>query len=900
MRTTPLSQKSPIAYKRELFKEMVSTSAWINSLPSSLIVTSGMEVIYLNKALTQFFNVPEDYDLTKFSNILPYVHRDDWSKLLQMVRYGDSKQQNTYDFQIRVLTRNKKLKYVKAITTVMSYKETLFSLTNFIDITGEILGSQSLTNMLDAMHIGMALIRDKKLIFSNKRLNEMMPSFPNPLEKLEPFFKKQFNLEKSAILFDELLRENAVSEVVGQELEVYLRNDTGDVRWFLFKRLEDVHFNGLNTVAVAIEDITESKNLQYEASRANTLFETIQEPAVIATFNGYFTKVNPAFCELLGYTADELLTTPYLEFISAEDRQFSIAGNKRYLSGKPSTVNSENTYITKDGKRIILNWIAVPDYEQELLYATARNVSKERAYEQHILESEAELKRTLRIAQLGSWSMRGLWGDESWNYETRIIFDVGPDEDANLSKYIVLSDKERYTRKITSCLSKQADFDDVFQIISAKEEIKYIRIIGEFHNEDQPIIKGIIQDVTTIRKAELKMLQALKMAEEAARLKSEFLSVMSHEIRTPMNAVIGMAHLLLENDPREDQVDEIQTLQFAANNLLSLINDILDFSKAEAGKIKLVEDRFNLHEFFKNMVRTFEPMSSMKGIELIYKIHDNVPKEVISDKTRLSQILNNLIGNAVKFTEEGKVECNISLGEISIEKKAVELVIHISDTGIGIPEDMLAKIFDSFTLASAATSRKYGGTGLGLAITKRLIELFGGSVSVKSEPNNGTTFTITISLQVPEDFLKQNGLNLSPESSQKAIEDLEKTVATKRLLVVDDNRVNLKIVGKFLKKWSVDADYVESGFDALEKLGNGEHYDLVLMDLQMPELDGYETTYKIHTSDNGAHSSLPVIALTAEVLGGVREKVLTYGMKDLIAKPFNPNDLMQKIVQYAR
>lgn len=858
-----------------------------------------MEVIYLNKALTRFFNVPEDYSISKFTDIVPFVHKDDWRSLLQMVKSGDENNNSSYEFKIRVLTNTKKLKYVKASTSVVKYKNTIFSLTTFIDITGEVLGSQSLTNMLDAMHIGMVLIRDKKLLFSNKRLNQILPNFPNPQEYLEEYITAQFETAKSETIFKELLRENDVEEVIGQELEVYQKTGNGSLKWFSLKRLEDVHFNGFNTVAMAIEDITQAKYLQYEASRANTLFETIQEPAVIATFDGFFTKVNPAFCELLGYTAKELLTTPYLEFISPEDRQFSIAGNKRYLSGKPQTINSENTYITKSGERVILNWIAVPDYEQELLYATARNVSKERAYEQHILASEAELKRTLRIAQLGSWSMRGLWGEETWNYETRIIFDVGPDEKANLQKYIVDGDRERYKKKVSSCLGERLDFDDVFQIVSAKEEVKYIRIIGEPNNEgNQLIIKGIIQDVTTIRRAELKMLQALKMAEEAARLKSEFLSVMSHEIRTPMNAVIGMAHLLLENDPREDQIDEIQTLQFAANNLLALINDILDFSKAEAGKIKLVEDRFDLHHFFKNMVRTFEPMSSMKGLSLSYNIAEDVPSEVISDKTRLSQILNNLIGNAVKFTETGSVECSIRLGQIALEKKEAELIIEIKDTGIGIPEDMLNKIFDSFTLASAATSRKYGGTGLGLAITKRLIEIFEGSVSVKSKENNGTTFTVKVSLKVPEEILLPNAAD--NEKRERDSINLEDFVKTKRLLVVDDNRVNLKIVAKFLGKWEIDADYVESGHDALAKINAGAKYNLVLMDLQMPELDGFETTREIHNQNSGVEKNLPVIALTAEVLGGVKQKVLDYGMKDLIAKPFSPRDLMEKIAKYAR
>jgi PAS domain S-box-containing protein len=853
----------------------------------------------MNKSLRDFFGVGQNQDFSHFRQLKPYVHFEDAKMLLQRIQgriISESPNNDAQEYSIRVRTQSGEKKYLKNVSTTKVIEGVQFSITNFFDITGEIKASETIKNTLHAMHVGVALMEKENVIFINNRVREIFPKFPEKNHSLGNFLKLYLNDYDRRKLITTIYSD-ASSKLTEKETEFHIRIDEKD-KWYSVRRLQDVILSKKAYYAISIEDITARKEMQYEAQRANTLFETIQEPAIIATFDGYFSKVNPAFCKLLGYTEEELLSTPYLNFIAPEDRIFTIAGNPRFLNRKPASINSENIYLTRNGERIILNWIAVPDYENKLLYATARNVSKERNYESQILESEAELKRTLRIAQLGSWSMTGLWGDENWNYETRIIFDVSTNHQNLIKNYLVEEDVARFEDKVKKCLQQSVGFDDVFKIITPKKERKFIRIIGEYQSKGNGAVKGIIQDVTAIRQAELKMIEALKMAEEAAKVKSEFLSVMSHEIRTPMNAVIGMAHILLENDPREDQIDEIQTLQFAANNLLLLINDILDFSKAEAGKIELVKEEINIHTFIESLIKTFQPMSEMRSLDLSVEMDANIPKKVNTDATRLSQMLNNIIGNAIKFTEKGSISVKVQLDKLSVKEKTAYLHICVTDTGIGIPQDKIDTIFDSFTLASSNTSRKYGGTGLGLAITKKLVDLFSGKLTIDSKEGKGTTVHLILPLSVPVESIK-NAQSMEIHHLQHQ-DDAESIIKTKRLLVVDDNRVNLKIVGKFMKKWGVEADYVESGFDAIKKLDEGVYYHLVLMDLQMPEMDGFDTTRNIHANTNNDNQHLPVIALTAEVLGGVRQKVRDYGMLDLIAKPFNPDKLMQKIVHYAR
>lgn len=396
---------------------------------------------------------------------------------------------------------------------------------------------------------------------------------------------------------------------------------------------------------------------------------------------------------------------------------------------------------------------------------------------------------------------------------------------------------------------------------------------------------AVIIDISRLKETQEELIRAKEIAEEAARAKQQFLSTMSHEIRTPMNAVIGMTHLLLQENPRPDQMENLHSLKFSSENLLVLINDVLDYSKIEAGKIVFEEVDFNLHSLLEGLRQSFVFQASDKNIQIECHIEPDVPKIVIGDPVRLNQVLINLMSNAMKFTEQGKV--SLSARVVGSDKKITRIEFSVSDTGIGISPDIIGEIFNSFVQASPDTTRKYGGTGLGLAICKQLLRLKHSDIHVESEPEKGARFYFILAFM---------------NSTLKHITDTDdigkisyKKLNGKKVLLVEDNEINRLVAFKFLRKWGVEVTEAGNGKEALEHLKKNA-FDLVLMDLQMPVMDGYEATRLIRSSmPNG--KTIPIVALTASIMNEVQEKILTSGMNDLILKPFNPGELYSKIVK---
>ena len=374
---------------------------------------------------------------------------------------------------------------------------------------------------------------------------------------------------------------------------------------------------------------------------------------------------------------------------------------------------------------------------------------------------------------------------------------------------------------------------------------------------------------------------------KSTKAKSEFLATMSHEIRTPMNAILGMTHLLKQDSPREDQIEPINILDFSGKTLLSLIDDVLDFSKIEAGKIEFESIEFELNKLVNVIVESFKVTAQNKGIELNTEIGDGIPNILIGDPARLTQILNNLVSNALKFTEEGEVKLNINAVEDFEE--SIRLQFAISDTGIGIEEDRVNTIFDSFTQASQNTKRLFGGTGLGLTISKQLVDLQGGSISVESKEGVGSTFYVELTFE--------KGSSTVEAKSVASDDDKSRSLDGLRVLLAEDNLVNQKVMLRFLERWKVEMKVVDNGKEAVDAIKEN-HYDVVLMDLQMPAMDGYEASEHIRKLDDPYKRNIPIIALTAAALQEVREKVYASGMNDFVTKPFNPADLEQKLVSY--
>lgn len=396
------------------------------------------------------------------------------------------------------------------------------------------------------------------------------------------------------------------------------------------------------------------------------------------------------------------------------------------------------------------------------------------------------------------------------------------------------------------------------------------------------------RDVSLRKVVEKEIISAKKKAEEATKAKAEFLSTMSHEIRTPLNAVVGITHLLLRQSPRKDQIEYLNTLKFSSENLMMLVNDVLDYNKIVEGKLQLEAIAFDLPELIQGIKHSFILKAAQKNIGFKVMLDDKIPSLLASDKTRIAQILNNLIGNAIKFTEKGEVGLKVTLDEELNDEVVVGFLVH--DTGIGIPENKQDIIFNRFTQASADTSRKFGGTGLGLAITKKLLELLGSRIHVKSKTGKGSQFYFSLHLKKAR---VTSHFKLDFETSKASY---NKNLNGIRVLLVEDNQVNQLVAAEFLKRWKTRFMVANNGKMAV-KMARENDFDIILMDLQMPGLDGYETCRIIKQIKDKAQN-IPVIALTANAMQEVKEKIYHAGMSDIVTKPIDPDELFKKMLNY--
>ncbi len=405
------------------------------------------------------------------------------------------------------------------------------------------------------------------------------------------------------------------------------------------------------------------------------------------------------------------------------------------------------------------------------------------------------------------------------------------------------------------------------------------------HLNNKILMFTVWHDLTDRKRVEHVLIEGRKKAEDLAQQKQQFLSSMSHEIRTPLNAVVGISHLLIEENPKPEQMDKLRSLKYSAENLLSLVNDVLDHSKIESGKILFSHERFDLQDRLEGIKEVMNIKAVGKGLVLNLEIANNVPAYVSGDAVRLNQIIQNLVSNAIKFTEKGTVAIEVqNQGET---EEHIELEFIISDTGIGIAKEKQGVIFESFVQADSTILNNYGGTGLGLSITRNLVELQGGTISVESEVGKGSTFKVRLH------FGKSNQEEAENDNKAKNLTNL----VGAKILLVEDNPINQKIANQFLNKWGASVSIANNGREGLELITKNK-FDLVLMDIQMPELDGYETTKAIRGIDEEYYKNVPIICLTADAFTEVRDRVLESGMNDYVTKPINPTQFLKTIGKY--
>lgn len=400
---------------------------------------------------------------------------------------------------------------------------------------------------------------------------------------------------------------------------------------------------------------------------------------------------------------------------------------------------------------------------------------------------------------------------------------------------------------------------------------------------DQRLLREKVREKTRELEAEKER------AEQSERVKEQFLANMSHEIRTPLNAILGMTRLLLDKEPRQDQLKYLNSIKHASDNLLVIINDILDLSKIEAGKVSFERIPFNLHQELQAVIETVKVNADEKGLALHLDVEPLVPAALSGDPYRLNQILLNLVGNAIKFTEKGSITIRAHVAGTSGDN--VRLQFSVIDTGIGIARDKLEYIFDMFTQETSSTTRKFGGTGLGLAICKKLVELQGGSIDVQSEAGKGSIFNFYLTYRVAETSALPGDTGNIGLPKDRSLKDL-------RILLAEDNEFNQMVAVDTLESAipGVHIDVARNGREAVEMV-KANNYHIVLMDIQMPEMDGHEATRTIRASHDKRINSIPIIAMTASVIKVEVDRCFESGMNEFVGKPFQVEELLDKIAK---
>lgn len=393
---------------------------------------------------------------------------------------------------------------------------------------------------------------------------------------------------------------------------------------------------------------------------------------------------------------------------------------------------------------------------------------------------------------------------------------------------------------------------------------------------------AVFEDITSLKESENELRKAKKQAEESSELKEMFLANMSHEIRTPMNAVIGFTDLLLKRNLNEEEMGYVRIIKTSGENLLRIINDVLDISKIESGLMTFEFHPIAINELFSSIRVMFAQKAKEKNLELTFKDDPNIPASILGDPTRLTQIIMNLVGNAIKFTQEGSV--NVSAKLIGREEDHVQIEFSVKDTGIGIPEEKLDTIFERFTQAEKHTTRKFGGTGLGLNIVKQLVDLQGGAITVTSREGAGSEFKFLLSFSTTGELA-----SVKPKKYEAC--DMDRLRELK-ILLVEDSPINVKFISALFDNHDLKVDLAENGKVAIEKMAETP-YDLILMDIEMPEMNGYETTTYIR---NELKSSVPIVAMTAHTMAGESEKCLQMGMNGYLSKPIREDLLFRTLI----
>ncbi|RLJ17879.1 hypothetical protein DJ030_12800 [bacterium endosymbiont of Escarpia laminata] len=649
-------------------------------------------------------------------------------------------------------------------------------------------------------------------------------------------------------------------------------------------------------------DVTERNkiehSLQDREQELDTIIENIPNMLFIKDAKELrFVRFNQAGETLLGMPRKDLIGKNDYDFFPQEQADFFTEKDREVLeSGKQLDI-SEEPIETPKGTRILHTRKTVirgKNGEAKYLLGISEDITERKRTEQEleshrlhleelVAERSASLARAETIAHVGSWHVDMADSQLTWSSETCHIFGVPVGTQVSLTDFagFVHPDDSDRTMAAWRDAMKGARYDIEHRIL-VEGKVKWVRERAEMvcDAQGQPITAhGAVQDITEHKAAAQAMIDAKERAEAAAGAKSEFLANMSHEIRTPLNAVLGLARMGQRDSKESESRGRFHHILSSGQHLLGILNDILDLSKLESGKVKVENQPFRLAETVEDTVSLVASQAGEKGLAFSLHLDPALPAWVAGDSLRLRQVLLNLLSNAVKFTEEGEVQLQIACqGELTC--------FSVTDTGIGMNSEQISRLFTPFDQGDTSTTRRFGGTGLGLAISHNLANLMDGHISVKSEPDRGSTFTLCLPLMETEPEVEHE--IQKPEKTGSRLKDIH-------VLAAEDVEMNRLILKDTLEHEGAHVVFAENGYQALERLKEWgvTAFDIVLMDVQMPLMDGYEATRRIHKFT----SALPVIGLTAHALGEERQHCLAAGMVEHVTKPFDADELIAAILR---
>jgi PAS domain S-box-containing protein len=657
------------------------------------------------------------------------------------------------------------------------------------------------------------------------------------------------------------------------------------------------HLGQLARVTGVCIDISERRRADLFATEAQRDFERffnlIPDLACIVSTDGYFKKVNPAWETTLGYTREEVLATPMLEFIHPDDLERTL-NEVAKQSREYRTKHFVNRYRCKNGSYRLLEWTTTFNRDDSTRFGVARDITEQRISEESLRESEERFRimadscptiiwvtdaggRT-RLANRVCREFIGTPLDQADGDGDRPCLLIHPDDSPEYLRRFLLAVRERAPFRAEARVRRS---DGEWRWIASYAEPRF-SLSGEFLGH-----VGISPDITDRKQSEVALQRAKDAAEGANRSKSEFLANMSHEIRTPMNGVIGLTDLVLDTELTPEQREYLEGVRVSADSLLRILNDILDFSKIEAGKLEFEVIEFDLRQTVEAMLKVLGVRASAKNLELAFDLDPDVPPRVLGDPGRLQQILINLTGNAIKFTEHGEVLIRVE--RLSETDRQVELHFSVKDTGIGIPLSKQQHVFKAFAQADTSSTRTFGGTGLGLTISSQLVEMMGGRIWLESEEGRGSIFHVTLSFGMVPDQREQFGVQ------RRLFEGMS-------VLVVDDNDTNRYILDKMLSKQGLKTTVAGSGSAALDALKHaaetGNPFKLIVLDIHMPVMDGLTLTRYIKADPrlSGARIAMLTSGSRRVDVDGFRD----LGVSAYLAKPVGEMELLDAVFRMSQ